>query len=155
MVFLLIDQSTDCKGKQRVENAEQGDPEGRHDPVDNGDTEELDITVNRIDIEDIFQYAELRGIVENRGHIHQQLSENGPKILHVTEEHEERRQNQPHSDIENDQAGDRDEKRQKDGAERDAVDETEKQKYEKRQSEVDQRRYGSGEQEEVFRYVDL
>ena len=104
MVFLLIDQSTDCKGKQRVENAEQGDPEGRHDPVDNGDTEELDITVNRIDIEDIFQYAELRGIVENRGHIHQQLSENGPKILHVTEKYEHRGKYKSNSEVENNKA---------------------------------------------------
>lgn len=93
--------------------------------------------------------------VEDCRHIHQKLGEHGPEVLDIPEKHEQRRQDQAHADIEQDQAAGRVQQQDKLPGEGDVIQNAEQEKHAQCQSEVDQSLDVLGQQEQVLRHIDL
>ena len=93
--------------------------------------------------------------VEDGGHIHQQLSKHRPQILYVSEKYKQRRQDQPHADVEEHQTSDGIQQQDELPSKRDIIQYAEHEEHAQRQSEVDECLDVLGEQEQIFGYVDL
>ena len=104
--------------------------------VDDDCSEVLYIDVYRVKQEELFFFTKLRGIVENSRNVHQEQSEYAPKVLHITEEDKQRRENESHSKIEYNKANNRDDQGEESKVEGDAVDYAENEEYYKRYAEV-------------------
>lgn len=83
------------------------------------------------------------------------MQKNTPEILNVTEEHEQRRQDQPDPNIEERQTGDWVQEEDELPGERDVVQDAEQDEHAQGQSEIDECLHVLREQEEVLRHVDF
>lgn len=83
------------------------------------------------------------------------MGANGPQVLHIPEEDEERGKNQTKPDVEEHQATNRKEKKKEMPAECNSVDETEQEEHAESQAKVNQGLNVFREQEQILRYIDL
>ena len=93
--------------------------------------------------------------IENGRAVHQKQRKDVIQVIDVPEKDEQRRQHQPHTDVEQNQAGDGVQQHQKARREGNAVDGDEQEEHQQRQAEVDQRRDVFGQQEHILWHVDL
>ena len=77
--------------------------------------------------------------VEDGGHPHDELGQNTPEVLHVSEKDKQRRQDQADAQVEYDQAHSGVEQEQKFPGERNPIDSCKSEKHQKCQPEVDKR----------------
>lgn len=156
MVLLFVDQAAHQQRQRRVKQQQQMELHGGNRAMEHDLAHILDRAVHRIAQE---QPLHRRRVavhrIENGGHIHQQHGEHVVQIRDVPEKHEQRRQDQPHADVEDHQAEDRIENRDEFPGERHAVDRRKQEEHQQRQAEVDDRRHVLRQQEDVFRHVDL
>lgn len=156
MVLLLVDQAAHRQRRQRIKQQQQMELHGRNRAVQHDRAHVLDRAVHRIAEE---QPLDRRGIaihrVEDGGHVHQQHGEHVIQILNVPEEHEQRREDEAHADVEEHETQDRIEDRDKFPGEGHPVDRRKQEEHQQRQAEVDHRRDVLGQQEDVLGHVDL
>ena len=155
-VVLLIHPAAQTQHRRSVEQHQQMEPHGGDGGIDDDLAEVADEQIDGVGQKQaLHRVAVMVDGVENGGHIHQQLGEDAPQILDIPEEHEQRRQDQPHAYVEQRQTKDGVEQQDKAPGEDDAVQHAEQEKDAQRQGKVDQRLDVFGEQEQVFRHVDL
>ena len=110
--------------------------------------------VNGVEEEEVPRHRR-KGVngIKDGGHIHQKLREHRPEVLHIPEKDEQRREDQPYSDIKQEQRQDRHEQQRKLPRERDAVDDTEHEEHDEHQPEIDERLHVFGKQKQILRYI--
>lgn len=107
VVVLLIHEAADPDGDKRVRKHECVKPQRGHGHIDDDLAEIADEQVHGVQEE---QVLHVRGVavdgVEDRRHIHQELREDAPEVLNITEEDEQRGEDEPHADVEADEQPD-------------------------------------------------
>ena len=156
VVVLLIHEAADPDGDKRVRKHEGVEPQRGHGRLDDDLAEIADEEVYRVQQEQILR---VRGIavdgIENRRHVHQQLREDAPEVLDITEEDEQRREDEPHADVEADEQPNGIEQHDPAPGEGDAVQNAEEHEDAERQGKVDEALHVLRQEEEVLRDVDL
>lgn len=156
MVVLLVHPAAKANRKQHVEGHQQMEPQARHSSLDDYIAEIAYKKIYRVEQEQILCQRRISvDSVEYGGHIHQELGEDAPEILDISEEHEQRREYKPHADIEADEQGDGIEKHYPPPRESYAVNNAKQHEHAQRQTEVYEALHVLGQQEEVFRHVHL
>ena len=156
MIVLLVHPATQSQHNHHIRQHQQVEPYGGDRSVDDDLPEIADEQVDRVEQKQALdRIGVLVDGVKNRGHIHQKLGEHGPEVLDIPEKHEQRRQDQSHADVEQDQTAGRVQQQDELPGEGDAVQNAEQEKHAQRQSEVDQSLDVLGQQEQVLRHVDL
>ncbi len=156
MVVLFVHVSPHRKGSQRIRRSQQMESQRRDRSINHDLPEIADIQIDRIR-----QKQELRRLavgiyrIEDRGQPHQQLGQDPPQVLHVPEEHEQCRQNQPHSQIEHDHADYRIDQQQEFPGERNPIKGRKRKKDQQGQPEVDERRHILGKQKQILGNIHL
>ena len=127
------------------------------DLSENDDLPEIaDIKIDRVDVKIFLDLiGEGIDIVEDRGHVLQQLQEDRPEIFHVAEENVKRRKHQPGADVEDHQQQDGVDQHQEFPGEGDVIDGAEGEVNEQGQPEIDQCLDIFGQEKQIFRDVDL
>ena len=87
------------------------------------------INVHRVEQEELFFFTKLRGIIENSRNVHKKQCEYAPKILHITEENEQRRKNKSHSEVEYNKANNGNDQSEESEGEGDSVNYAENKEY--------------------------
>ena len=140
MVALLVYKRTDSEEEQGVAYCKAVHYKTGNFPVYNYTSEILDVNEDGIQVE---EGSHLRRIsvngVEDCRHIHKKHSENAPQILNIPEENEKSRENKSHAKIEYNQADNGNYKHKEKRGKGDAVNDTEDEKYQEREPEVDKR----------------
>lgn len=156
MVLLLVHQSAQQQRQRRIRRQQQMERRRGNRSLQHDQTHILDRAVHRVNQE---QPLDRRRVavhrVEDRRHVHQQHREHVVQVRNIPEEHEQRRQNQAHADVEDHQAEDRIEDRDEFRRERHAVNGRKQEEHQQRQAEVDDCRNVLRQQEHVFGHVDL
>lgn len=156
MIILFVDETANCGCKKGIERTQEVESQGRNSPLQNHDTEILDVAVHGITQKQTLNSVR-KGLhlVKNRRQIHQQHGKHIIQIGDVLEEDEQSRKDQSHADVKNNQAADRIEQGQEMDADRHFIQQYKQEEHAERQPKVDQRRYVLGHQEHIFRHIDL
>ena len=113
MVVFLVNDCADGKSDNGVSYRKKRVLNRGNLVVENYDSEILDINEYRVAEEESFIHAEAVGCVEYRRHIHKKKRKDAPKVLHVTEENVKSRKYKTDSNVENDEAENRNYKKEK------------------------------------------
>lgn len=137
MVVLLVHPAAQAQHDQHVRQHQQMEPDCGDRGLDDDLAEVTDEQIDRIDEKQALdRIVVLFNGVEDGGHVHQQLGEHGPQVLNVPKEHKQRRQDQPHADVEQYQQGDGVQQENQLPGEGDAVQHTEHKEHAQGQAEI-------------------
>lgn len=154
MVVLLIHPAAQAKHQRHIKGHQQMEPKGGYSSLNDDLSEVADKKVHRVQKEGILnQWAVAVNGVENGRHIHQQLGEYAPKILNVPEEHIQRRQDQPHADVEADQKANGIEQQNPPPGKGYSVQNAEQHEHAQSQPKVDEALDIFGEQEQILGHI--
>lgn len=138
MVLLLVHQPAKQQRQRRIGRQQQMELRGGDHAIQHHQAHILDRAVHRVEQKHPLNRRRIAvHRVEDRRHIHQQHRKHVVQVRNIPEKHEQRRQNQPHADVEDHQAEDRIEDRDEFPGERHAVDRREQEEHQQRQAEVD------------------
>lgn len=156
MVVLLIHVCSHPKRSQRVRRRQQVELRRRDRPVYHDLPEVPDIQIERVEQEGALRRVAVAVYrVENGGQPHDQLGQDPPQILHIPEEHKQRRQDQSHPQIEHDHASYRVQQQEKPPCKRDPVHRHKGEENQQRQPEIDEGRHILRKQEQILRHIHL
>ena len=93
--------------------------------------------------------------IKDRGHIHEKLGKNTPEILDVPEKNKKRREDQPYTNVEDDETADRVDQKDKTPGKGDMIQNAKGEKNTQRQTKIDETLDVLGQQEKILRYIDL
>ena len=156
MVAFLVDQSADSKGENGVSHRKQVELQRGDLIVDDHKAEVLDVNVNRIAEEKALHHGgqDVNGIKDGR-HIHQKHGEHAPKVLHISEEDEQRGKDKSDAQIEYNERNYGNNKQKKGEGEAYPIENAEDKEHHQGKAEIDERGNVPRKEEEVFRHVDL
>ncbi len=156
MVVFLIHPTAQAKYQRHIKGHQQMEPKGGYSSLNDNLPKVADKKVHRVQKEGVLnQWAVAVNCVENGRHIHQQLGEYAPKILNVPEEHIQRRQDQPHADVEADQKANGIEQQNPPPGEGDPVQNAKQHEHAQGQPEVDEALNIFGKQEQILGHIHL
>lgn len=156
MIILLVHPAANRKNDQHIHQHQQVEPQGRDRRFDDYLSEIPNEQIDRVDQKQTLdRIAVLVNGIEDGRHIHQQLRKHGPEILNVSEEHEQGRKDQPHTNVEQDQAANGVQQQDKLPGKRNTVQNAEQEKHQQRQAEVDKALNAFRQQKQVLRHIDL
>lgn len=156
MVIFFVNPRAEAEEEESVKRHQQVKPHRRDCPVNDHLAEVADEKVDGVDEKQILHRLR-KGIngVEYCGNVHQKLGEHAPKVLHITEKHMQRRQHQPHTEVEYQQHEHRVDERGELPRESDAVEKAEHKKHHERQQEVNKGLASARKDEKVLRHIDF
>jgi len=156
VVVLFVHPKPDAKYDQHIGSHKQVKPDRRDGGLDDDFAEVADKQVYWVEQEQVLYHGAVPvDAVKDGGHIHQQLGEHRPQVLDVPEEDEQRRQDQPHTDIEQHQTANGIEQQNEFPSERDSVQRAEQEEYAQGKPEVDQSLHVLRKQKQVLGHVHL
>lgn len=156
MVVLLIHPTAQAKHQRHIKGHQQMEPKGGYSSLNDDLPKVADKKVHRVQKEGVLnQGAVAVNGVENGRHIHQQLGEYAPKILNVPEKHIQRRQDQPHADVEADQKANGIEQQNPPPGEGDPVQNAKQHEHAQGQPEVDEALNILGKQKQILGHIHL
>ena len=156
VVVLLVHPVAYAHHQQRVEQHQPMEPQRWNHKLYNYLAEVGDEKIHRIEKKGVLYNLGI-GVqrIEDGRHIHQQLGEDAPKVLNIPEEHEQRREDKPKSDIEADQQPDGVKQKEPAPCKDDAVKNAEQHEHAQRQTKVDKTLYVFGKEEQILGYIHL
>lgn len=156
MVVFLIHPTAQAKYQRHIKGHQQMEPKGGYSSLNDDLPKVADKKVHRVQKEGVLnQGAVAVNGVENGRHIHQQLGEYAPKILNVPEKHIQRRQDQPHADVEADQKANGVEQQNPPPGEGDPVQNAKQHEHAQGQPKVDEALNIFGKQEQILGHIHL
>ena len=101
MVEFFVDERTQKECDKRISDSKRVHFKRGNGSVKNNESEILNIYVNRVEIENVpIFFGKTFNRIEDCRHIHKKHREYAPKILHISEEYEKRREDKSDTDVE-------------------------------------------------------
>ena len=156
VVVLLVYPAADPEEQQRLKGHQEMVLRRGNGPVDHDQAEIADEEIDRVRQKSALDCgAVIVHGIEDRGHVHDELSGNAPEILHVPEEDIQRREDHAHAEIEEQKKDDRVNEHNQPPREGDMVQNAEEKEHDQGQAEVDEALDVFGHQEQILRHIDL
>lgn len=156
MVIAFVHIAPHRQHRQRIECRQQMELRCWDNAVDDDLSEIPDIEIDGVDQKQTL-YPIGKGIdgIEDGRHPHDELGQNAPQVLHIAEKDEQRRQDQPHAQIEDHQTHDGIEQQNELPRERDTIQCRKSEEDQQRQPKVDKGGHVLRQQEQVLRHIHL
>lgn len=155
-VVLLVHPAPDAQHDGHVRQHQQVEPHRGYGGLDDDLAEVADEQVHRVEEEQMLRH---RGVavdgIENCRHIHQKLGEHAPQVLDIPEKDKQRREDQPHADVEQHQQGHGVKQEDDLPGECDTVQEAKEDEHDHGQAEVDEGLDIFGKEEQILGHIDL
>ncbi len=156
MVVLLVHVRANPQSRQRIPCRQHVELDRGDGPVYHDFPEIPDKQIEWIQQERaLHRVAVAVNGVENGGHPHNELGQYAPQILHVPEEHEQRRKDQSYPQVEHNETSHRIHQQEELPGKRNAVNGYKGEENQKRQAKINQRRYILGQQKQILGHIHL